>query len=91
MIVKTPVYYIKESAVEIQHNYRLAVAGCVSERLLHILVIIVNVTYLISSLTPRLDRKFFMECQEVSAMPINLRTPSRTSLTTSGGARSDLT
>lgn len=45
--------------------------------------------YLISSLTPRLDKKFFIECQEVSAMPMSRRTPSNTSRTTSGGARSE--
>lgn len=47
--------------------------------------------YLISSLTPRLDRKFFIECHDVSAMPISRSTPSSTSRTTSGGALNERT
>lgn len=39
----------------------------------------------------RFDKNVFMECHEVSAMPINLKTPSRTSLTGSGGALKDRT
>lgn len=47
--------------------------------------------YLISSLTPRLDKKFFIECHDVSAMPISRSTPSSTSRTTSGGALNERT
>lgn len=42
-----------------------------------------------SSLTPRLDKKFFMLFHEVSWVPISLSTPSSMSLITSGGALSD--
>lgn len=46
-------------------------------------------SYLISSLTPRLAKKLFIEVHEVSRIPINRSTPSRISRMVSGGARSD--
>lgn len=49
----------------------------------------INNSYLISSLTPLLDKKFFILFQDVSCVPINLKTPSKISLITSGGARKD--
>lgn len=49
-----------------------------------------NTSYLISSLIPRFDKNVFMLFQEVSCIPISLKTPSNISLIISGGALNDL-
>lgn len=50
-----------------------------------------QIVHLISSLIPRFAKKVFMLFQDVSFMPINRRTPSRTSLTGAGGALKERT
>ena len=48
-----------------------------------------SLSYLISSLTPRLARKLFIEVHDVSKMPIKRNTPSKISRIVSGGALSE--